>query len=161
MSLPLAYQASCARGERGVVARLRRLQQRDGPEDVGAQERPELRARGGAVVRPDRGGDVGLVLQEPVLGRRQVGQAAGEADDRQAGPRDVVLPELAHVVVQALGLRGPRGSGVVVPGGGVVVKGGGRAARGGEGDHGGRGADRHRDAGPGRGETVHQEPPCR
>ena len=102
ISLPFAYQASCACPSAALSPAFAACEQRDGAEDVRAKQLGELRARGRAVVRPDRVADVRLVLQQARLGRRQVGQAAGEADDRQARPGDVVLPELAHVVVQAL-----------------------------------------------------------
>ena len=53
-----------------------------------------------AVVRLDRVADVDLVGQQARLGGLQIGQPAGEADDRQARPGDVVLPQLAHRVVE-------------------------------------------------------------
>jgi hypothetical protein len=40
------------------------------------------------------------------LGRRQVAEPFGEADDRQPRPRDVVLPQLSHRVVEGGLARG-------------------------------------------------------
>ena len=57
------------------------------------------------VVGLDRVADVDLVGEQPRLRRRQVRQVVREADDRQAGPGDVVLPELAHGVMEG-GLLG-------------------------------------------------------
>jgi hypothetical protein len=72
----------------------------DGAEDVRAQELRQLRSGRAPVVRLDRVADVGLIGEQPVLCGLQIGQVRSEADDRQARPRDVVLPELAHSVVE-------------------------------------------------------------
>jgi hypothetical protein len=69
---------------------------RDGFEDVGAQEPGQLIAGGGAVVGLDRVADIGLVSEQASLGGFQVGQAGGKVDDHHPGAGDVVFPELVH-----------------------------------------------------------------
>ena len=87
-------------GDLCLVAGLRGLQQGDRTEDVLLEQRCQAIAGGAAVVGLDRVADVDLIGQQPRLGGLQVRQAAGEADDRQARPGDVVLPQLAHRVVE-------------------------------------------------------------
>jgi hypothetical protein len=70
-----------------------------------AQERGNRGAGGVTVERAERVPDVGLVGEESVGGGADVGQVAGlgrGAHDEQARPRDVVLPQLAHPVVEGL-----------------------------------------------------------
>ena len=100
MSLALAYQRALAAVNALGVPGLGRLQHLDGDRDVVVQQRGEPVARGSAVEGRDRVADVALVLQQP--GRRglEARRPVGEGHDRQPGPRDVVLPELAHLVVE-------------------------------------------------------------
>ena len=102
-----------------VVARLGGLEQSDRAEDVLAQQGGEAVAGGLTVVGLDRVADVGLVAKQPALGRLEIGQSGGEADDRQPRPGDVVLPELSHRVVECrLSCREGGGLGSVLVGGG-------------------------------------------
>jgi hypothetical protein len=55
-----------------LIAGLGRLQQRDRAEDVVLEQRGQAVAGGAAVVGLDRVPDVGLVLQQPGLGRREI-----------------------------------------------------------------------------------------
>src|SRR5262249_40093103 len=81
-----------------AVAALRRGDQIGGDQDVLAEELSELRADRLAVEGLDGIADVGLVAEQPRDGGARVGRIALEADDREPRPRDVVLPELAHVL---------------------------------------------------------------
>ena len=72
-------------------------------QDVGPQQRGELVAGVIAIEGLDGVADIDLVGEQAV-GRgpdvRQVGGAGGGADDVQPGPGDVVLPQLAHRIVE-------------------------------------------------------------
>ena len=100
------------------VATLGGLQKRDRAGDVLLQQPRQLVAGGIAIERLDRIADIDLVAQKPRLGRREIRQIAGEADDREPRPGDVVLPQLAHPVVQDELLARLRGDGVVMHGAG-------------------------------------------
>jgi hypothetical protein len=74
---------------------------------------------GGAVEGRHRVADIGLVLQQPRRGRTEALGAVGEGDDREPGPGHMVLPELAHLIVERdlRGRREPGRSGVIMTGG--------------------------------------------
>ena len=70
----------------------------------------QLIAGGGAVVGLDGVADVVLVLQQPLQGGVRLRVAAEDAEDGQARPGNVVLPQLTHGEAQGrlLGGRGRR-----------------------------------------------------
>jgi hypothetical protein len=84
----------------GLIARLRRQHEIGGDQDVLAEERGQPCAGGATVERLDRVADVLLVSEQALRGGGGVWQVGGGADDEQPRPRDVVLPETAHLVVQ-------------------------------------------------------------
>jgi hypothetical protein len=92
--------------QRGRVARLRRLQDLDGDQDVLAEQGRELAARSLAVERRDRVADVGLVPEQPRQRRVERRRAGGKVDDREPRPLDVLEPQAAH-----LGREGGLGGG--------------------------------------------------
>src|SRR5262249_51351446 len=103
-------------GECRAVAGLRRLQHLDGDGDVVVQQRGEPVAGRLAVEGFDGVADLHLVAQQAGGGGREAVGAVREGDDRQPRPGDVVLPELAHLVVEGHLYRRARGGyrGVVV-----------------------------------------------
>ena len=87
-------------GQLRVVAGLGRDENCHGTRDVLLEQLGQLIACGLAVERLDRVADVDLIPQQSTFGRREVGIAAREADDRQARPGDVLLPQFPHAVVE-------------------------------------------------------------
>ncbi len=71
-----------------------------GDQDVKPELAGQLVAGRLAVERLDRVADVGLVAQQPPDGGLRVRSVGRQADDRQARPDDVVLPQASHVLAQ-------------------------------------------------------------
>ncbi len=88
-------------GELGLVAGLGGRDHVGSDQDVLAQLGGQLVPGRLAVERLDGVADVRLVLQQAADGRRRVRRAARQADDREARPGDVVLPEHAHVAAES------------------------------------------------------------